>query len=61
MKQIEQIQYEAARIITGAWKGTNREKLYKNFEWESLNERRVMRKLCIIYETIDTKFPNYLY
>ena len=61
MKQIEQIQYEAARIITGAWKGTKREDLYDNLGWESLNERRVMRKLCIIYETLDTKFPNYLY
>jgi hypothetical protein len=39
MKQIEQIQYEAARVITGAWKGTNREKLYKNLGWESHTER----------------------
>ena len=28
MNQIEQIQYEAARVITGAWKGTSREILY---------------------------------
>jgi len=61
MKHIEQIQYEAARIITGAWKGTDRVRLYENLGWESLNERRVMRKLCIVYETLDTKFPNYLY
>ena len=39
-----------------AWKRTSREKIYKNLGWESLNERRVMRKLCILYETIDTKF-----
>ena len=61
MNQIEQVQYGAARVITGAWKGTSREKLYKNLGWISLNERRVMRKLCIFYETIDTKFPYYLY
>ena len=61
MKQIEQIQYGAARVITGAWKGTSREKLYKILGWESLNERRVMRKLCILHETIETKFPNHLY
>ena len=30
MKQVEKIQYEVARVITGAWKGTNREKLYAN-------------------------------
>ena len=52
MKRIEQIRYEAERVITGTWKGTNRDKLYKNLGWESLNERRVMRKLCIIYETL---------
>ena len=61
MKQVEMVQYEAARIVTGAWKGTSRDKLYKNLGWESLNERRVMRKLCIFYETLDTKFPNYLF
>ena len=55
MKQIEQVHYEAARAITGAWKGTSRENLYKNLEWESLNQRRVMRNLCIIQETIETK------
>ena len=61
MKQIETVHYEAARAITGAWKGTSREKLYKNLGWESLNQRRIMRKLCIIQETIETKSPNYLY
>merc|ERR1712015_183384 len=55
MKQIEKIQYEAARVITGAWKGTSREKLYANLGWESLNERRIMRKVSTIYETIQTK------
>jgi len=61
MKQIEQIQYEAARVLTGAWKGTSREKLYKILGWESLNERRIMRKVSTIYETIQTKKPTYLY
>ena len=28
MKQVESVQYEAARIVTGAWKGTSRDKLY---------------------------------
>ena len=61
MKNVESIQYEAARVVSGAWKGTNRDKLYQNLGWESTNDRRIMRKLCIFYETIDTKFPNYLY
>ena len=61
MNRVESIQYEAARIVSGAWKGTNRDKLYKNLGWEYLNDRRIARKLCIFYETLDTKFPNYLY
>ena len=61
MRKVESIQYEAARVVTGAWKGTNREKLYENLGWESMNDRRIMRKLCIVYETFDTKFPKYLY
>ena len=61
LKKVESIQYEAARIVTGAWKGTSRDKLYKNLGWESLQERRIMRKLCLVYEVLDTKFPNYLY
>jgi len=61
MKNVETIQYEAARVVSGAWKGTNRAKLYENLGWESTNDRRVLRKLCNFYETIDTKFPSYLY
>ena len=55
------MQYEAARVIAGAWKGSNGKKLYFNLGWESLNERKVMRKLCIIQKTIETKSPNYLH
>ena len=59
-KNIESVQYGAARIITGAWKGTSIKKLYENLGWESLNDRRIMRKLCILYETLNDKFPRYL-
>ena len=61
LRNVESLQYEAARIITGAWKSTNRDKLYKNLGWESLQERRLIRRLCLLREVHDTKFPNYLY
>ena len=35
--KVETIQYEAARIITGAWLGSSRKNLYANLGWESLN------------------------
>ena len=60
-KKIEKVQYEAAKILTGAWKRTSQEKLYKMLGWESLQQRRVSRKLCIIFETLETKSPNHFY
>ena len=59
-KEAEKIQYKAARIVSGAWKGTSREKLYDNLGWESLQSRRTMRKLCILYKVKNTNFPIYL-
>ena len=60
MEKIEMIQYRAARIITGAWQGTSREKLYDDLGWESLQNRRSVRKLCIVYETLKNSYPRYL-
>ena len=51
LKKVESIQYEAARIVSGAWKGSSMEKIYQILGWESMNNRRIMRKLCILQET----------
>ena len=40
-KRVESIQYEAARIVSGAWKTSCISKLYQNLGWESLSDRRV--------------------
>jgi hypothetical protein len=61
LKKVESIQYNAARVVTGAWKGSSRKDLYENLGWESLNNRRIMRKLCLLHETINNKFPTYLH
>ena len=39
------VQYNAALIITGAFKGTSRDKIYQEPGLESLAERRWTRKL----------------
>ena len=59
-KKIESIQYEAAKTVLGAWKGTSREKLYDILGWESLLNRRIARKLCLFYEIQNNMSPNYL-
>ena len=60
LRKVESIQYNAARIITGAWKGSSMTQLYNNLGWESLNNRRIMRKLCLLHETYYSNFPRYL-
>ena len=59
-KKVESIQYEADRVVTGAWKSTSMTKLYANLGWESVSDRRTLRKLCLLFETLETNFPNYL-
>ena len=59
-KKVENIQYGAAKIILGAWHGTSREKLYDILGWESLLDRRKLRKLCLLYEIENNMSPNYL-
>ena len=39
MEKLESIQYSTALAVTGAWKGTSREKLYAELGWETLNLR----------------------
>ena len=45
MNTVERIQYHAALPITGAWQGTNLDKIYEELGWESLNNRRHYRRL----------------
>ena len=58
---IESIQYQAARIVSGAWKGSSIVKLYAMLGWESMQNRRTMRKLCLIQQILVDKSPSYLY
>ena len=60
MAMLESVQYQAALAITGAWKGTSREKIYKELGWESLDSRRVFRRLCQFYKIINGHTPEYL-
>ena len=45
-KKLEQVQYSAALAVTGAWRGTSRQRLYEELEWETLYHRRWYRRLC---------------
>ena len=60
-QNIESIQYNAALAITGAVRGTSREKLYQELGFESLHHRRWYRKLCCLFKVIKNQSPSYLF
>ena len=53
----ESLQYSAALAITGAI----RRSLYQKLGFECLSSRRWFRKICLFYEIVEKKSPNYLY
>ena len=58
---LESIQYNAALAITGAIRGSSREKLYQELSLESLQQRRWYRKLCLFFKIIKNQSPKYLF
>ena len=57
---LENCQLRAARIITGAKKGTSHNKLYAETQWPELKERRSDFKLCFMHKVAHKSAPNYL-
>ena len=60
-QKLESIQYSACLAITGAIRGTSREKLYQELGLESLQLRRWYRKLSYFYKIYKTAKPGYLF
>ena len=60
-KKLESVQYSAALAVSGAWKGTNTERIYEELGWEPLYYRRWQRRLTHFYNLIATHSPSYLY
>ncbi len=60
MDIIERVQYKAALIVSGCWQGTSREKLYNELGWESLSDRRWVRRLSLFYKISHGIAPSYL-
>ena len=60
-KKIEPVQYNAVLAITGAIKGSSREKLYQELGMEYLYRRRWARRSCLLYKVFQTGQPSYIY
>ena len=59
--KIESVQYHAALAISGAIRGTSKEKLYQELGLEFLRDRRWLRRVSYLYKINSTKLPRYLY
>ena len=57
---LESLQFEAACLVTGALKGTQRKNLLKETAWFSLKERRNNHILTMVYKLINNLVPLYL-
>ena len=53
MRSIESTHYQAARTVSGAWKGTN-------LDWQYLSERRWAHRLFQFYKIFNDFIPAYL-
>ena len=51
--KIESIQYNAALAITGAVRGSSKEKLYQELGLEYLSARRWYKRLCLLHKVIE--------
>ena len=58
--KLESIQCNAALALTGAIRGSSREKLYQKLGLESLQQRRWYRKQCCFYKIYNKQGPVYL-
>ena len=59
-KLLESVQYNAALIVSGCWRGTSMDKLYDELGWEKLSLRRHFRRLTLFYRILNGLSPSYL-
>ena len=60
IEKIERVEYNVCLVITGAFKGTSRERLYQQLGLQSLKNRKWHRKLCFFYKIVKGLSPKYL-
>ena len=60
VEKLEKVQYNACLAITGCFRGTSREKLFRELGLESLAGRRFSRRLLFFYKIVNGLAPSYL-
>jgi hypothetical protein len=57
---LDQVQHNAARIVIGATAKCSTEGLYRETAWETLQGRRHLHRLSLMYNIVNRKAPQYL-
>ena len=57
---LEHVQYEAAKIVTGAMKETSKHRVMQELGWEDLKTRRAIHKLLLYFKIVNNFCPSYL-
>lgn len=57
--KLESIHTEAARIITGATKLCSIDRLFKDLDWETLQNRRRKHRLLLFYKMFHRLTPDF--
>ena len=57
---LESVQYESAKVVTGAIAGTSSRRLRDELAWEELSVRRKIHKLCHFYKIVNKHTAPYL-
>ena len=60
MRLLESTQYQAALAVSGAWKCSNKAKIYCELGWETLDHRRIFKRLTQFYKIMTGLTPDYL-
>ena len=60
MQTLERVQYRSALGVSGAWKGTSTSKIYSELGWESLSQRRWLRRMSLFFKILNNGTPSYL-
>ena len=59
-QRLENFQLRAARLVTGAKRGTSHELLYNELNWEKLEDRRKNVKILFMHKIVNNMLPEYL-
>ena len=60
-EKLESFQYNVCLALTGAIRGTSKEKIYQKLGLESLRALRWCRKLCLFCKVLEKGNPKYLF